>query len=357
MIEQSDRQRPPSVPRRTRRGQSLVEFALTLPILLMLMFGIVEFGRIFQAWVTIQNAARMAARYGTTGAYDTTQFPNLDAPWSPGTAPGMNTSGGIPCPFAPYPADSAYTYKQHWEQPCDSSKDDNNWLRKDILRLVGITNEAHKGAAGLALQPWMRIPGTDINTEPGGDASNLPGWFHVYICSSRDYVDQSIKKPVGQPNQTRYDFNNDSKIAIRHCDVNEDTLEPTRETPPRPPTSTIDNVGTNQYDAGGPGDFLQVVIFFNHPLITPLGLTSNGYIQLQARRMMVNESFRSGKFLQQPNPGPPLTASDTPTQGPTDTRTPSLTPSNTSTPSFTPSATGTVTPTPSPQCRDRKSVV
>src|SRR5689334_10681817 len=66
---------PSQPPRRARRGQTMVEFALTLPILLLLIFGIVEFGRIFQAWVTIQNAARTAARFAITGAYDQTMFP------------------------------------------------------------------------------------------------------------------------------------------------------------------------------------------------------------------------------------------------------------------------------------------
>ena len=52
-----------------REGQTLIEFAITLPILLVLIFGIVEFGRIFQAWISIQNSAREAARYASTGAY------------------------------------------------------------------------------------------------------------------------------------------------------------------------------------------------------------------------------------------------------------------------------------------------
>ena len=53
-----------------RKGQTLAEFALTLPILLILIFGIIEFARIFQAWVTLQNAARTAARYASTGQYN-----------------------------------------------------------------------------------------------------------------------------------------------------------------------------------------------------------------------------------------------------------------------------------------------
>ena len=48
----------------------MAEFALTLPILLLLMFGVIEFARIFHAWVTLQNAARAAARYAVTGRWD-----------------------------------------------------------------------------------------------------------------------------------------------------------------------------------------------------------------------------------------------------------------------------------------------
>ena len=48
----------------------MAEFALTLPLLLLLLFGIIEFARIFQAWVTLQNAARTAARYAITGQVD-----------------------------------------------------------------------------------------------------------------------------------------------------------------------------------------------------------------------------------------------------------------------------------------------
>lgn len=45
-----------------RRGQGLVEFALTLPLVLILLFGMVEFGR---AWMTkniLTGAAREAVR-------------------------------------------------------------------------------------------------------------------------------------------------------------------------------------------------------------------------------------------------------------------------------------------------------
>jgi len=51
-------------------GQALVEFALVLPILLILLLGIFEFGNIFFSYLVIQNASRDAARYGTVAATD-----------------------------------------------------------------------------------------------------------------------------------------------------------------------------------------------------------------------------------------------------------------------------------------------
>src|SRR4051812_32404498 len=81
----SARNGPPK--HRPRPGQTLVEFSLTLPLLLLLLFGIIEFGRIFQAWVTLQNAARAAARVAITGEYDKDMFPDLDKGWTPGAKP------------------------------------------------------------------------------------------------------------------------------------------------------------------------------------------------------------------------------------------------------------------------------
>lgn len=45
-------------------GQGMVEFALTLPILLMLVFGVIEFGRLLFAYSAITTGTREAARYG-----------------------------------------------------------------------------------------------------------------------------------------------------------------------------------------------------------------------------------------------------------------------------------------------------
>ncbi len=45
-----------------RPGQALVEFAVTLPLLLLLVLGVVEFSRAFQLYGAITDAARQGAR-------------------------------------------------------------------------------------------------------------------------------------------------------------------------------------------------------------------------------------------------------------------------------------------------------
>ncbi len=47
---------------RSERGAALLETALTLPLLLLVTVGIVEFGRAYQTWQVLTNAAREGAR-------------------------------------------------------------------------------------------------------------------------------------------------------------------------------------------------------------------------------------------------------------------------------------------------------
>ena len=47
---------------RSERGAALIEAALTLPLLLLVCVGIIEFGRLYQTWQVMTNAAREGAR-------------------------------------------------------------------------------------------------------------------------------------------------------------------------------------------------------------------------------------------------------------------------------------------------------
>lgn len=48
--------------RRGRRGQALVEFALLLPVLLMLILGLIDFARAWNVYQVVTDAAREGAR-------------------------------------------------------------------------------------------------------------------------------------------------------------------------------------------------------------------------------------------------------------------------------------------------------
>jgi hypothetical protein len=50
---------------RVKRAQAMVEFMLALPVLMMLLYGIIEVGRLIFIFSSVANASRQAARYGS----------------------------------------------------------------------------------------------------------------------------------------------------------------------------------------------------------------------------------------------------------------------------------------------------
>lgn len=52
---------------RSRRGASIVEFALILPLIFLLIVNAVNYGTFLYAWITVANAARTGAQYMVLG--------------------------------------------------------------------------------------------------------------------------------------------------------------------------------------------------------------------------------------------------------------------------------------------------
>ena len=52
---------------KNERGAALLETAVTLPIVLMICVGVFEFGRAYQTWQVLTNAAREGARVAAVG--------------------------------------------------------------------------------------------------------------------------------------------------------------------------------------------------------------------------------------------------------------------------------------------------
>ena len=53
----------------SERGAELIEMVVVLPLLLLVMFGIVDFGFMFQRYVVLTNAAMEGARVGVLPGY------------------------------------------------------------------------------------------------------------------------------------------------------------------------------------------------------------------------------------------------------------------------------------------------
>lgn len=63
--------------RHRERGDGLVEFALILPVLMLVLMGILDLGRAVYAYNVVANSAREGARYGIASPSDTVGMINV----------------------------------------------------------------------------------------------------------------------------------------------------------------------------------------------------------------------------------------------------------------------------------------
>lgn len=54
---------------KNERAQTMVEFAIVFPVLLLITYGLIEFGRMLFIYAAVTNAAREGARYGAAVGY------------------------------------------------------------------------------------------------------------------------------------------------------------------------------------------------------------------------------------------------------------------------------------------------
>jgi PKD repeat protein len=70
-VRASTRRRTLPLHARRSRGQALVEFALVIPVMLLLVVGGLDVGRLFFSWIEVNNAAREGAAYAGGNPTDT----------------------------------------------------------------------------------------------------------------------------------------------------------------------------------------------------------------------------------------------------------------------------------------------
>jgi Flp pilus assembly protein TadG len=75
------------------RGAELIEMVVVLPLLLLVMFGIIDFGFMFQRYVVLTNAAMEGARVGILPSYTATDAQNRATSYAgTGGVPGTVTA-------------------------------------------------------------------------------------------------------------------------------------------------------------------------------------------------------------------------------------------------------------------------
>ncbi len=77
------------------KGQSLVEFALILPLFMLIVLGIFDFGRAIYGYSALHNAAREGARYGAVHPCDTTGIIDMAQQMAVGLGEGIQVTPAI----------------------------------------------------------------------------------------------------------------------------------------------------------------------------------------------------------------------------------------------------------------------
>jgi hypothetical protein len=73
---------------RKARGQSVVEFAISLPVLALICLGTLDMGQMFFSYIELRGAVREAAAYGARAPSDTTGMEHAVYVHSPDLADG-----------------------------------------------------------------------------------------------------------------------------------------------------------------------------------------------------------------------------------------------------------------------------
>jgi len=130
---------------RPQRGAAAIEFALVLPFLLVVVFGIIAFGLIFAQELALGNAARQAARYGVVD--DRTCADIMGEAEAAATTIGMSgTDATVTVKVGTTEAGATNACGSSTDRPCaDSDPGDNVYVRVDytseiLIPLVVVDN-------------------------------------------------------------------------------------------------------------------------------------------------------------------------------------------------------------------------
>jgi Flp pilus assembly protein TadG len=86
---------------RNEKGQTMVEFTLVLPVLLVVLFGIIQFGIVFSNYVALTDAVRAGARTAAVSRSSTTPVADVKARVMDASGDLDSSKVNVPDPVTP----------------------------------------------------------------------------------------------------------------------------------------------------------------------------------------------------------------------------------------------------------------
>ncbi len=280
----------------TRRGQSFVEFALLLPLLLILVLGTVDLGRAYFASVSLENAVKEGAFFGAR-------------------EPDCATAGAT-CP------------------------DPSNVKARVDLEMNGMTVTN--------FQAKCFAPGTTVFTGAGKALTACEDGDLYYVASQTPFT---LVTPLvaGLLGNTLTLSSNATSVVVTSFEPGSGTVPIPTTSPtgsPAPGSCTVPNFTTGPTKISGAVNLWVNIAGFQASNITTSGPNGQNIVWQSVPAGTVGSCLTqtitvSNTVMATPTPSP----SPSPTPVPTVTPTPGP-----GTPTPTPSATGTPSPTPAAQC-------
>ena len=169
-------------PRRRQRGQGLVEFAIAAPVLFILVFGVIDFGRGMSADVTVTNSAREGAR--TLATTVTLQSAGLTSWTQPAGCAGGTAACllNMSCPVSVTVS------------PATGTAQGNAWLqlRNSSLDLTQVTMTAKFYSVALGHDPGSYAGAADQSVTCS-DFGVAPTYSSTYVPVTGDWIVFTVK--------------------------------------------------------------------------------------------------------------------------------------------------------------------
>lgn len=268
-----------------RAGQALVEFALTAMVFLLLLMLIIEIAHLMQAFVTIQHAARVGARYAVTGQAFEQYEGNPDAQSAHWDIDSNDPLAHIP-PCWPRFYDDAYAPTANVTEDADKLAYYEPYRDARTCSVEQVTLQA--------------MPGLNLLTDKSADS---PDWYldDAYLAQPESYwirVQGVHEDPTPQDGQ--FQRKNSSEVTE---DVDYSTYYGSN------PDWDDDTANWVTGYAGRPLQKVRVLVLYRVKVITPLLQPIAPSILLRGSAIMTNEAFGStnlGTEAVQPPEMPPI---------------------------------------------------